>query len=71
VSEASAASGSKERTERINRNKRLKAATIEVAEIGAGISKKFLLCPSKRLQKHSFCSEAREKLKQVAKPVVR
>ena len=50
VSEVSAASDSNERTERINRNERLEAATIEVAEICAGISKKFLPYPSKRPQ---------------------
>ena len=61
VSEVSAASGSKERTERINRNERLEAAMIEVAEIVAGISKKFLPCPSKRPQKRSFESSSEGK----------
>ena len=46
VSEVSAASGSKEQTGRVNRNERLEAATIKVAEIEAGISMKFLPFPS-------------------------
>jgi len=56
----SAASGSKERAERINRNKRLEAAPTEVAEVFAEISKKFLPFQSKRPHKGAAAVQYRE-----------